>query len=117
MTVSTLREMFLHDLEDIHYAENELLDALSELADPELYEKRPEEAQSLMQQIQAEVESQRESGLEPVIMAPPAVRRPLRDLVRRQVEDLPVLSYNEIPDDLAVEVVGVIRLQQQESGV
>jgi len=33
MTVATLREMFLHDLEDIHYAENELLDALSELAD------------------------------------------------------------------------------------
>jgi len=33
MTVSDLRELFVHDLEDIYYAEGELLDALSELAD------------------------------------------------------------------------------------
>jgi len=31
--MSTLRELFVHDLEDIYYAEGELLDALSELAD------------------------------------------------------------------------------------
>lgn len=74
----------------------------------------PEEAQSLMQQVQTELETQRESGLEPVIMVPPSIRRPFYNLVRRQVEDLPVLSYNEIPDDVAVEVVGVVRLQQQQ---
>jgi flagellar biosynthesis protein FlhA len=74
----------------------------------------PEEGQALMQQIQSEVEAQRESGIEPVIMVPPAIRRPFYTLVRRQVEDLPVLSYNEIPDDVAVEVVGVIRLQQEQ---
>lgn len=33
MPVSNLRELFIHDLEDIYYAENELLDALSQLAD------------------------------------------------------------------------------------
>lgn len=33
MTVSNLRELFLHDLEDMYYAENELLDALEELSE------------------------------------------------------------------------------------
>lgn len=33
MTVSNLREFFVHNLEDVYYAENELLDALSDLAD------------------------------------------------------------------------------------
>ncbi|QLG27858.1 DUF892 family protein [Halorarum halophilum] len=33
MTASNLRELFVHDLEDIYFAENELLDALEELAD------------------------------------------------------------------------------------
>jgi ferritin-like metal-binding protein YciE len=33
MTMSTLRELFVHDLEDIYYAENELLDALEELSE------------------------------------------------------------------------------------
>ncbi|AHG04519.1 hypothetical protein HALDL1_13665 [Halobacterium sp. DL1] len=33
MSMSNLRELFVHDLEDIYYAENELLDALDELAE------------------------------------------------------------------------------------
>lgn len=33
MTMSTLRDLFVHDLEDMYYAENQLLDALEELAD------------------------------------------------------------------------------------
>lgn len=33
MSVSNLREMFVHDLEDLYYAETELLDALSDFAD------------------------------------------------------------------------------------
>lgn len=33
MTVETLHDQFVHDLEDIYYAENELLDALTELAE------------------------------------------------------------------------------------
>jgi ferritin-like metal-binding protein YciE len=33
MTVSNLRELFVHDLEDIYYAETELLDALETMAD------------------------------------------------------------------------------------
>ena len=33
MTASNLRELFVHDLEDIYFAENELLDALEELAE------------------------------------------------------------------------------------
>ncbi len=33
MTVSTIHDLFVHDLEDVYYAENELLDALEDLAD------------------------------------------------------------------------------------
>lgn len=33
MPLASLDDMFAHDLEDIYYAENELLDALEELAE------------------------------------------------------------------------------------
>ncbi len=33
MTVTSLHDLFVHNLEDMYYAENELLDALEELAD------------------------------------------------------------------------------------
>lgn len=33
MTASNLRELFVHDLEDIYFVENELLDALDDLAE------------------------------------------------------------------------------------
>jgi ferritin-like metal-binding protein YciE len=33
MSVSSLHDLFVHDLEDVYYAENELLDALSKLAE------------------------------------------------------------------------------------
>ena len=72
----------------------------------------PDQVQGLTNQIQTQIESQREAGREPSLMVPPAIRRPLLDLLRRQVEDLTVLSYNEIPDDIPVEVVGVIRIQE-----
>lgn len=39
MTVTSLRELFVHDLEDVYYAENELLDALEELADQTEHEE------------------------------------------------------------------------------
>lgn len=72
----------------------------------------PDQVQALSSQVQNQMESQREAGREPALMVPPALRRPLLNLLRRQVEDLTVLSYNEIPDDVPVEVVGVVRVQE-----
>jgi ferritin-like metal-binding protein YciE len=56
MSVSTLRELFVHDLEDIYYAETELLDALDELADQTGDERIAEAFREHRQETQGHVD-------------------------------------------------------------
>ena len=81
MTVSNLREMFVHDLEDIYYAENELLDALADLADQtdddqiaEVFREHREETQGhidrleqVFEMLDMEPESEECEGIEGLI--------------------------------------------------
>lgn len=54
MAVSNIEEMFVHDLEDIYYAENELVDALDELAE----QTDNENAREAFEEHRAETEGQ-----------------------------------------------------------
>lgn len=48
-----------------------------------------------------------------VLVVQPAVRRAVRKLVRTSLPDTPVMSFLEVPEDKAVEVVAVIGAPQQ----
>lgn len=59
MALATLQELFVHDLEDMYYAEQELLDALSTLADQsdddaivEAFESHREETQGHIERLE-----------------------------------------------------------------
>lgn len=56
MTVTSLRELFVHDLEDVYYAENELLDALEELADQTEHEEIAQAFQEHREETQGHID-------------------------------------------------------------
>ena len=81
MSVTTLRDLFVHDLEDIYYAEKELLDALSELAEQteteeisQAFQEHREETQGhidrldeVFEMLDKEPETERCDGIEGLI--------------------------------------------------
>lgn len=52
-----------------------------------------------------------QAGSEPVILAPPLVRFHLRRLVEHVLPDVPVIGYGELPPEIEVRSVGVIRFE------
>ncbi len=50
-------------------------------------------------------------GQNPAIIVEANLRRPLRQFLGRSVPELAVLSYEEIPHEMAVQTVGMIRLE------
>jgi flagellar biosynthesis protein FlhA len=59
--------------------------------------------------ISCAVKRMEEKGFPPVILCSPRARSPVKEATRRQLPDLAVLSYLEIPSDISVEPVGEIR--------
>jgi len=55
----------------------------------------------------------KEKGFPPVILCSPRARFPVKEATRRQLPELAVLSYLEIPSDMSVEPVGEIRLEER----
>jgi len=55
----------------------------------------------------------KEKGFPPVILCSPKARFPVKEATRRQLPELAVLSYLEIPSDISVEPVGEIRLEER----
>jgi ferritin-like metal-binding protein YciE len=56
MNVNDLEDLFVHDLEDIYYAENELLDALDELAEQTQHDRLAEAFRDHREETQGHVE-------------------------------------------------------------
>ncbi len=51
-------------------------------------------------------------GLQPAILTPPIIRLYLRRLIERNFPSIPVLSYNEIPQNINIEVVGTVNIKK-----
>jgi len=58
--------------------------------------------------ILSAVRGMKEKGFPPVILCSPKARFPVKEATRRQLPELAVLSYLEIPSDISVEPVGEI---------
>ncbi|RMD84611.1 MAG: hypothetical protein D6820_00880, partial [Lentisphaerae bacterium] len=60
-------------------------------------------------QIKEQVENARENlGSEVVLLVSPMIRMHLAAMLRRKIEDLYVISFAELDDDIPLEVVGII---------
>jgi len=63
--------------------------------------------------ILSAVRVMKEKGFPPVILCSPKARFPVKEATRRQLPELAVLSYLEIPSDISVEPVGEIRFEER----
>ncbi len=69
----------------------------------------PAQAQRIIKSAQSAVEEATASGYQPVLLTNPAVRRHIRKLVERFMPDTSVLSHAEIPANVKLESIAVIR--------
>jgi len=70
----------------------------------------PSVAQEIIRSLNSVVERSAYLGKQVVVLASPLVRTYLRKLIERVAPSLPVLSYNEIPANLEIESVGVVKI-------
>ena len=47
-------------------------------------------------------------------MVSPVIRRPLSEIVRQHIDDIIILSFNELPDGRKVDVVATINGETEE---
>ena len=71
----------------------------------------PELAESLFKSMRQESQKIEEQGKPAILVVSPAVRPWLANLARPRIPDLTVLSYTEIPEDQAVNVVATVIAQ------
>jgi flagellar biosynthesis protein FlhA len=71
----------------------------------------PELAESLFRSMRQESQKIEEQGKPAILVVSPAVRPWLANLARPRIPDLTVLSYTEIPEDQAVNVVATVTAQ------
>nr|WP_216369269.1 MULTISPECIES: flagellar biosynthesis protein FlhA [unclassified Brevibacillus] len=70
----------------------------------------PETSQRIYQSMSAEVSKMVNAGQQPIILASPAIRMYLRQLMERMMPDVPVLSYSELEPHVEVQSVGMVNL-------
>jgi flagellar biosynthesis protein FlhA len=87
--------------------------------DPRLEKKIADQSQDsplledCTEAITSAVRGMKEKGFPPVILCSPKARFPVKEATRRQLPELAVLSYLEIPSDISVEPVGEIRFEER----
>ncbi|KRE39857.1 flagellar biosynthesis protein FlhA [Paenibacillus sp. Soil522] len=70
----------------------------------------PVSTQQIYQKLNEHVNRQIQSGQQPVVLASPAIRMYLRQIVERTMQDVPVLSYSELEPNIEVQSIGVVNL-------
>ncbi|MEX1031011.1 MAG: flagellar biosynthesis protein FlhA [Paenibacillaceae bacterium] len=73
--------------------------AMDPIATQNIYHKLTEQLNKLIQ-----------SGQQPIILASPTIRMYLRQLLDRSMQDIPVLSYNELEPNVEIHSVGVVNI-------
>lgn len=70
----------------------------------------PNQMQTIITSLREAVEKLTESGETPIVLTSPLVRKKFRRIVEQTIPDLPVLSYNEIEQDVEIHAGGVVRV-------
>jgi len=71
----------------------------------------PRQAQAVANELSAILEKNSIMGLQPAVLTPPIIRLYFRRLIERNFPSIPVLSYNEIPQNINIEVVGTVNIK------
>lgn len=70
----------------------------------------PGTTQQVFQRFQEQIGRLVQSGYQPIVLASPGIRMYLRQLMERTMQDIPVLSYNELEPNVEIQSVGVVNV-------
>ncbi len=70
----------------------------------------PAKANSIINAIAEAAEEILKTGIQPVILVSPEIRRFVRGLIERRLPSIAVLSYNEIADNVRIETLKVVNI-------
>lgn len=70
----------------------------------------PAVAQEILNSLTANIEKTRHLGKQVIVLVSPLIRMYFRRLTERMAPALPILSYNEIPPNLDIESVGMVKI-------
>jgi flagellar biosynthesis protein FlhA len=68
----------------------------------------PASTQAIYQRLTEQVNRLVQSGQQPIILTSPTIRMYLRQMLERSLQDIPVISYNELEPSIEVQSVGVV---------
>ena len=69
----------------------------------------PQRAQNIIEKIAQTLQTLLQQGHEPILLTAPPIRRPIKELSYRSFEELVVLSYNELQNDLDLQILGTVK--------
>lgn len=70
----------------------------------------PLATQTIQQRMSEQLNKLAQAGGQPIVLASPTIRMYLRQLLERTMQDVPVLSYNELEPNVEIHSVGVVNL-------
>lgn len=70
----------------------------------------PGSTQAIFQKLSEQVNKLIQMGEQPIILSSPTIRMYVRQLIERSLQDVPVLSYNELEPNVEIQSVGVVNL-------
>ncbi len=70
----------------------------------------PDILREFIDKLSAELEEMMKKGFSPVVVTSGALRPYLSKLIYRFIPNVPVIAYEEIPDDISLQIEGVVRL-------
>lgn len=105
----TMRVLTLdHKLEQMLSNAMQKIDGMMQLA------LEPNSIQILLQTMRVEIERVMNEGLTPIIICNSLLRKSIKQLSEKMLPRLVVLSYQEIPNTVAIESVGIISIQPKK---
>jgi flagellar biosynthesis protein FlhA len=73
----------------------------------------PDSANKLLEAMRTKFEEVMQEGISPILLCSSALRLSLKRLAERIAPRLTVISYNELPTEISIESVGLIRFPQK----
>ncbi|MFW5962083.1 MAG: flagellar biosynthesis protein FlhA [bacterium] len=86
--------------------EEKLNNCLEQTEQDNFLNMSPQEAQDLLEKIAQHLQTTLQQGIKPILLTTPILRRPLKGLIYNSLQQLTVLSYNELKSNINLQVVG-----------
>lgn len=93
-----------------HELEKRILDSLQDVNGEKRITLNPQILRELMEKTSKQLESLMKKGFSPVVVCSGAIRPYLSSVIRKFLPNLPVVAYEELPDDITIQVEGVVKL-------